>query len=1132
METPTPGLPWSDMSLEDECESAETEWQAAGSGEAFHAQPPPTLDEFLEGQQEPLPMSPPSVAARPDDWDSSSPTLPYTQTRVVAGTHVNCRFVYTYLPMNAPLPKICEYGRKRKRVVGLPLLEAGHRRPKIDETVADYLLRERPSDPRHKIQSDWGGVPFSPSKNVFVSDDQNLVMIDYTREVLCVHCDKVLIPLQRRRANVVDKFSFRPCCYDSPQFKVIRSMTESGPVNIVRMVYDLETTPTPEGVHQLYMGMVLMPQLVVDLGLLEDRMQRISTGKDFTRLLHVVIRVLRESNDPVVHNNRNILQLVSFNGSRYDDTFLQRAYREYVYDTYGGFPALEAIEYSERKGAMTFNTLIVAAGQGRDRIGGIEVQWTDVARFVPPTSLRALAKSFKLSEEKGSMPFKVLNDWVAQGTVDRSLEDGFFALHYYGGDEAERARSLEYYRSVVPVDRRSEQAKDVDVLCDAYCAQDVRVTAKAMEFLEDMYRTYLSSQAFAARFEPGLMHSLATMSGRIMLASANNAVCWGWDSMAKEPFEMAPGGDDQLYAPIGEIYDYIAGAIAGGWVKNYVQGLLIDDEAAAPAPTLLRDLEELEDKMKERHKHNAAPVAHNLPQQMTDIASMYPVAVTFPMPLGEGAWVELEADRWRIYNDMLHAQDPLTIPLFFMRGKWKAPREPVLWESTLPQRKEHSNALRWTYTNDLTGTRVYTSLDVWVATRTDYGDSSAWECLEIVDMLYFTRGAQIFRPFMEACAKLKMDGAASKNELMRTAGKIAMNAGVGKLGQRVGNRINALGPEAATAVILEGGDNVRFVGKAKVELDTNDDGYVEREEFVFSNRDATKNRAPVQCAAFMYSATRLMRYNWSLLTRPPAKGVIKTEGIPDTLYGDTDSKLLPADAIHPEWMIGTQVGQFQPEREASLRTRPFFQVEHENVSSGDVKVVASGILAPKKYFVYGLDQKTGLGHLKFKCNGLTRWNPSKPCLLHQIFQCDICLKCPHGTVMFDCFQCCIRLLTLEEPEGDDGSVRGAAGGREYIYNPKAVLSLCLLDFLRTLLTGDSTVLVVEQFARNLALGTSKLPPFTIQSRLTSRSLNRPQVLTSVDQQDRPARLGPYLSGCVRLDPSSVTIVPYGDYLRK
>ena len=1078
------------------------------------------------------PVRPPPDPVPEDEWYPDTTELPNDWCgavragiliKTVPGPHVWCKYKFFLLHKHSPLPQLAG----RKSICKLAMLERGHvGRPRhSDHTPEGYIQRALGSRPQRRLEDVY--APTHPARFIYTAFE-DWILIDFERFPECSNCHKPLKSLSGRSTRVIDNFRFRACCYPAPKFHQLEPKATTAIAEIVTVVYDLETTPNEDGVHELYLGVVSIPDALMETGLFPNRLHIIHTAEEF---IYVVDRVIASTSQSHA-NIKTSIQLVSFNGSRYDDLFLTRAWRNYVYRS-GGRESLDALEYSERKGSLTFNTLIVNEN--------LEVRWTDLARFVPPTSLKNLAKSFKLSVEKGSMPFMALNDFVQRGadSVARD-DDGFLSLaQYYGGDVEERQASFEYYLQCVPEDKRTPD-QDIRIFCEAYCRQDVLVTEQAYQTLERLYRTYLGdlgrSSPYSGEgdsFEPMCLHSLATMAGKIMLASAVGHPSWGYNSVTKE--ERI--GHWALYSPREHIYDFVQKACVGGWVKGYYQGFIVD-KTHAPA-----DIVDFIKLLAKRHRAHLEFAE----MEMTDIASMYPVAVTYPMPMGAGEWVESQEERDRIIAETVACDDPIMIHKFFVRCKWRAPRSPLFSESTLPQRTNVTNSLRWAYWDDPTGERILTSLDLWIACHKHTDDSdSTWEAYEATEILFFPTSAQVYRPFMEACAKMKTDGANAGNEEQRTIGKIAMNSAIGKLGQSVEARRNVLGDDAATNVVHDSGDRCRLVGFQPVEFDGGARGTIVDTEYVFAVKDASKNRWPTHHSAFMYAATRLMRLHWSLLTRPQGTKPLIDQDLPDTIYGDTDSKLLLKchSDLMPTELRGSIVGQFQPEEPPSRLTRPFFQVEPEKVSALPTRAVFAMINAPKKYLVYGFNPETRTGVLKLKCNGVIRFDDTKhPCPLHGEMRCGGCKQdCVHAGAVygFECVRCCLRYLASEDMEmgvGAGGKLSPFARnttGVVYRYDLMALRSLTLLDFLRVVVTGQSHKVLTNTFVRNLSLPTSKLPSFSVKTDLQSRSLHRPLLLSTPFEiaSDRPARkrLGAYVSGCAQLDTSRGVLKPSGTYL--
>jgi DNA polymerase type B, organellar and viral len=1068
------------------------------------------------------------------------------------GSQSHCLYTFTYRDIDAPLP-FSEYkrlGRTQRRVASLPILEGfTKRRPAVaDGTLRRYI--ERACAPKswvaldlYKIDMHLGSrLPSARTKHLYTIYDR-YVMVDYTREVTCPGCGKKRAGMQGRHTTSTNTFRFRPCCYkgDSswkkvgPGARVNRGVHK--PYRVCHQAfYDIEATPDPQtGVHRFYLAVVKST--------MDDTIHTARSASELIKIFGDYIE--RLGPEAQGQETTTLLQLVSFNGSRYDDVFLAEYWRIYILNRWG-LDKLLNNGYSERKRAITHNTL---------HLPQFEIVWTDVARMTPPTSLRNLAKSLKLDEQKGDMPFAVLNDFV-DDALRRDPEDGFFARDYFP-TEGHRERCLEYYREVVPVDERTPR-RDVYALCLAYCRQDVVVLQKIFEALNEMYTSYLGPLVYPPPgdddddeeedaepppvFYPMTMHSLSTLSARVMLETASKVPCLHYDSSeggSDRPFTTSVINKEALMAPRGRVYDYLSRAIYGGWTKNYLQGFVTNLDPTLPT---------WDDtcKLLARCREEGALSLVDAPHEMFDIASMYPVAITGMMPMGEGQWIGDAVAMQGLFDQLVTTADVAKIPLFFARCKLEAPVNPPSFESTLPQRHPKTNQLRWTYFDDPSGELVYTSLDLWIACRDQgYGPASTWTPTDFIDMLYFEVGAQCYRAFMEACSKGKADGTKEKNLQKRTTFKIAMNAAIGKLGQSVEAQTNILGSLQASNFIDQCGGRATLLGTRPVTYMRGIAKYTAN-EFIFKTRDNDSNNWLPHHAAFMYSWTRLMRLQWTIRTQPghPLRGSVMrclsdpTE-TPDTLYGDTDSKiqLQRQSELLPASMRGDIVGALKPELPLAddwrRPSRPFFQLEPEKISEAPLKARVTGVLAPKKYFVFATDDTLTKFALKFRCNGLSQFESERghSCPLHNCVECSQC-SCPHKNFCFMCFICVSTLLNRETYEADD--VTGVWGGKEYKYSLRELRTLTLLDFVRVLSTGRSCATLSNGIDHTLSLPTSKLPSYVLINKAQTRSLNRPRALRTHREMLTGVPEGQFqdtfMSGLISLPTHPHCLFPAGTYL--
>jgi len=281
--------------------------------------------------------------------------------------------------------------------------------------------------------------------------ENGILYVAYTWTVtrVCRQCQKeVLTKNGRSSTNPLTSLkNFRVCCFEAPLYKPVdRTIHKKLPTHLLKIGYDIETWQQPafDGTrqHRLKGIGALFPVL--------PKERWFTSARDFC---HAVL----DYATPYVgtQDQRVLIQLVSFNGARYDDLFLTENWRNAVEERFH-----VSIKYSERKSAITHQTAYLPS---------VTIEWCDVLRFLPPCSLAAATKAYGCEESKGKLPFQVLNDYEGKLEVPRDA-DGFYSLSYFGGDVAMRQASHEYYKNIVPP-ADWYQPHDVDLFCRAYCAQ-------------------------------------------------------------------------------------------------------------------------------------------------------------------------------------------------------------------------------------------------------------------------------------------------------------------------------------------------------------------------------------------------------------------------------------------------------------------------------------------------------------------------------------------------------------------------------------------------------------------------------------------------------------------------------------
>lgn len=1050
-------------------------------------------------------LPPVEVGSRPAQ---TSDTLTITKTYT---THyVTIIYTFGFIRMLAPI-RAAGTGRSR-RAQNLGLVERFcKKRPQMCfQNVLHYILhntgkkfeQELPLEP---MDNDHNILPTSPKDHLYTYGNNDYVLVEYSREVNCRVCQKAVPRLNGMTCARVNTNTFRGCCSLRESVFATQDTTPNlkSADMLFKIYYDIESTKAePTAPHEFYLAVIIT---------ISGRAEVVRTPAQFMDVIGQDIRFAAARSA----GRTAQVQLISFNGSRYDDLFLTEEWKKYILKAWG-IEALRRCGYSERKRAITHNTLSLFENQFR-------VVWTDLLRFVPPTSLRKLAKDFGL-ENKGFMPFEVLDDYRNRGGRVKRDDDGFFARCYFARDD-DREECKKYYElTLSPPERASSQ--DVDILCARYCELDTRLLVDIYARLEHRFITYLSPLLGTTDWQPLTLHSLSTLSARVMVHTAMKHPSWNYNSTTGE---TAVSPVPVFLAPRGILYDYFRLSISGGWTKAYHQGFLLDTDGL---PRLIHGI--LEEFFQDK-------AIFRTPHEMYDIASMYPVAVTFPMPVGAGRWVIDIVEQTQLMAQLLTTCDVVRIPLFFARASLQAPSKPQFFESTLPQKNEKTNGVRWTYWDDYSETRVYNSLDLWIACRdhTNAGPDGCYKVVALKDMYFFPCGAQCYAPFMQQCAKGKHDGTVEGDTQKRTTFKIAMNAAIGKLGQNVESQHNIVGAGPAAKFVERHQDvhSISLIGTREVNYTGGVRTFADR-ELIFKLKDNDLNNWYPHHASYMYAATRKMRLDWSLHTRAYNTDILSMPH-PDTFYGDTDSKIQATthSSRMPVGYIGDTVGWFRTEGtdDLSLLTRPFFQIEAEPVSQAPLKARVSGILGPKKYFVWASNDDCSKTYLKFKCNGLTQFDVARtPCPFHSVVRCELC-QCPHKTHVVMCLICVAKLLVDESFDGDDAV--GTWRQKTYKYSTISLRALTLLDFVRVLATGRTCVAVRDLFDRVLSIATSKLSEYSIVTVPRTISLNRPRLLDTLDEmlQDRKLdhadRGSAFVSGLVRLPGHPVGLYPSGTYLR-
>lgn len=1134
----------------------------SSSRASYRSDPPPFLEDWNSEEENPLneyeyteEMEPPPVKRRKlGDVITENPVefvLPPVSSKYIngqltyktwtRGTHTYSSYEYVLYPLNGPIP-IKNLQSRQKTKIDLPLLESKtKRRPlKTDLSFLSYIERciEKPE------YCDLGHGYISSTKALPVLDYEKTrhIAVSCVRETFCQNCSRKLE--RTGKQNPEKGKNYRVCCFRAPRYNPVNlSPLKLKYTKIYTLTYDIESYPV-DGIHKFF---CIATKKNSDPS--EIRWNVDAFYKDLSDMI--------KKCDP---QENSLIHLVSFNGSRYDDIFLTEKWRQFIIDEFG-IAAFKNINYSERKRAITHQTARITHN--------LTIEWCDVSRFIPPSSLKKAAMDNKLAILKGNMPFEVLNDFASGKKIVRG-DDGFFHLDYFQGDKDLQKETLEYYIQVLGFHPAERPPRDFDVqlLTVEYCKQDVDVTYLLYKHQESMFKAYLSPLVEGDQdkgfFEPMLLHSMASMAARVMIHNALHTE----HTIYNTDDGSTRRGKVELFAPVDETYTFERNCIYGGWTRPYYQGLVLDR-----AKCVSHMGEAWTSKLETLCKIFDTAVQDE-EIIMGDIASMHPNAITDKMPIGQGVLITSEERKKEIWDQLMAETNPGKIPLFAARVKVCPPKSPYFFESTLPQRRNDKN-LAWTYSEKYAEEYAYyTSRDLWIACvgSKQYDDPrSVWTLVDIKEMVYWKEGAAIYAPYMIGAIKIKTDGAAEGNDSKKGAGKNGANCSVGKLNQNAAGQKNVIGKRALYDNLRDKGHEVEIVGQRDI---TYQQGYltVEDVEYILKTTDSRKNTYTQIHAAFMYGSTRWMREEWARASgagkvplkflsmipvlpddpefikqmlfdyHPPlacpatvewfVRAIRKKHVRPYPYYGDTDSKIETAENFSniPKEMLGTRVGVFDLEKGVSNQN-----IDLEKVSTAETDVLVTGILGSKTYFMASRKKKSPETIMKFRCKGQRQFNPKTGvCQYHLVQNCKQCI-CRHREYKDNCLECSVNILW-------DLICHAAIAGNpiDHVntappltpppFNLDKFLELdglTFLAFLFTLITGVSCVTTNSLFDRTLSLSTSKLPSYTIKNRSQLRTLSKPSLKSHVNSTF--SRLTPHIADGVEQNNDGV-LFPLGEYL--
>lgn len=348
------------------------------------------------------------------------------------------------------------------------------------------------------------------------------------------------------------------------------------------------------------------------------------------------------------------------------------------------------------------------------------------------TSLRNAAKAYNLPVEKGSCPYKAVNDFYMTGTylVD---EDGFPQAEYWK-DRAEYLENKEMWK-------KDHQPYDIIQKTLEYCVQDVNVTHQLVSKLVTSYAKFIKD-------EVGLPHSSFNILQRPTISSNSHAIFRQVLYTAERPQKSSL--DSILLAPSKEMYEYIRRSIRGG--RCY--------------PTYIGVLQE--------------------PIYVYDICGMYASALTHPFPAGQPLAPydrNLAIARWQQRLDcpqVIDYFDATLLPGVFTIDADPPPEE---FLDTLPPFCSRKGG-RLVWTNESLRGEICTSIDMITL------HNRKWKVKILPDpkCTIFPEWKCLCKKYVQLNIKAKEKADQEKNQTVRSISKLLSNSLYGSFATKLDNK--------------------------------------------------------------------------------------------------------------------------------------------------------------------------------------------------------------------------------------------------------------------------------------------------------------------------------------------------------
>lgn len=534
-------------------------------------------------------------------------------------------------------------------------------------------------------------------------------------------------------------------------------------------------------------------------------------------------------------------------------------------------------------------------------------------------------------------------------------------------------------------------------LLELYCQRDVQVTFEVWKKICNMYNSYVP---FVENEHITKFHGAPSLTKWVSFKYALDPS--NIETIVPYKFKKQTKSI-KIYAPNYESYFLWEGSVYGGWVGCHQQGIIDEDLG------------------------------------MVDIVSHYPSSFTCYYGIGKPR--KMSNEELLHFSENIASYDLESLPIFCCEVEVTPPDVITDFCSPLPQRCKMT--LTWSY---LKCKQNLNSVDIWQCAK--YYNFK----FKLLNGEIFQRKALIFRKFVECFAKMKNDGKMEKNELKTKCGKIGLNSGIGKYGEKKERLISKMARTESDVkeINLLLSLNSKFLRHDLMDIIT----HKNYEEYVIKEFDVTCNTIPLHIISLMFAYSRVIKMDLIRRSKTNNYSIFSPRNkIPGLKYGDTDSIVTTARMLrylkkNSPTLFDPSIGFY------NIETKQFdYHIEVEDLFKGEPipKTRIAIFFGLKAYMIV-----TTKG-AKYKCKG------------HRIAEVTNNCACGSGDKQWFCIGCLEKNFDNEEPI----NIRGVT--LQHFYNS---------------VRGDHNKFTYQRFERNLnrPLGKGK-KPFSIKNKFITISLN-------------------------------------------